>query len=456
MKKMYQKFSNKEGFTLVELIVVIAILAILAGAGSVGYSQYIAAANKGADKQLVGNIMRAIDTATNSHAFDFDAGTQVSNQGLQVPTGFVVLSNTPITDAENNPQGYAYIMTPDGTSVNTTFLNDALTAAFGSNYDASMRLKSDKWTTTNIPELYANSSELFSDVKTLSSLLYNLKDTALFEGKLNSENTYNSNTEIVVYAAECIITMSEDEFVEYWKKAGSNTTGGSYAFGLIGSESNDERKFTIEAYAAARKGYNEALATYVENHTDTLHNTKKAENKGSFFSPNYQWADDTVSGQSHANDIRNIGQGLGSLVSPLTACTVLFDNDVNLVDDGAIAYADPRKNTVSDTVQMCTNCKQAIIDYSASPQADADARAFYKTMQTLVAGADSAKKEAEISGDNWSYYNNYVTNFSQMYQDLETITSSLESCIVITVLYDGENFVMNYDVSDDEANPRRN
>ena len=55
---------HSDGFTLVELIVVIAILAILAGVGTVGYSGYIKSSNKNADKVLVGNIIRAIETGT--------------------------------------------------------------------------------------------------------------------------------------------------------------------------------------------------------------------------------------------------------------------------------------------------------------------------------------------------------------------------------------------------------
>lgn len=47
------------GFTLIELIVVIAILGILAGVGTVAYTGYIKAANKGVDKQLIGDLIYA-------------------------------------------------------------------------------------------------------------------------------------------------------------------------------------------------------------------------------------------------------------------------------------------------------------------------------------------------------------------------------------------------------------
>jgi len=60
MKKFWKK---TEGFTLVELIVVIAILGILAGVGTVGYSGYIKKANMAADRTLVSAVNNAFSAA---------------------------------------------------------------------------------------------------------------------------------------------------------------------------------------------------------------------------------------------------------------------------------------------------------------------------------------------------------------------------------------------------------
>ena len=51
---------NHEGFTLVELIIVIAILAILSTGAIAGYSAYVERANKTADKALVAEIENAL------------------------------------------------------------------------------------------------------------------------------------------------------------------------------------------------------------------------------------------------------------------------------------------------------------------------------------------------------------------------------------------------------------
>lgn len=58
----FEKMQNRknDGFTLVELIVVIAILAILAGIGVPAYSGYVEKANMAADQQLVREVANAL------------------------------------------------------------------------------------------------------------------------------------------------------------------------------------------------------------------------------------------------------------------------------------------------------------------------------------------------------------------------------------------------------------
>ena len=101
------------GFTLVELIVVIAILGILAGVGTVGYSGYIKKANLAADQQLLGYVNQAFAAAC------IENGENAAN---------VSASNITFTDADKT------VDASDIQVTNPAAKKDAIAASFTKYY----------------------------------------------------------------------------------------------------------------------------------------------------------------------------------------------------------------------------------------------------------------------------------------------------------------------------------
>ena len=208
MKKTWKRFfsldrHHAEGFTLVELIVVIAILAILGGVAVPAYSGYVEKANMAADQTLVSEVAHAL-------ALYYYANPN------QDTSGYVIL-------------------TTDGAEGDGSVGDAAMAASFGEGWRDSAVLKYDGWTDDGLMNyvlankdsapLIANSTFLTTATpKGLMNAVTNLTDAASSVIK----NYAEKNPDQVEEKLKFVLGDKGEEFVQNLNATGVKNTDPEY------------------------------------------------------------------------------------------------------------------------------------------------------------------------------------------------------------------------------------
>ena len=413
---------NNLGFSLVELIIVIAIMAVLAAIAIPVLGVFIEKAKIANDKQTVSDILYTVNVAGQSMQYPVDV-QQISDQGLKLPVGMIVLT-------ENG----AVVLGTNQTN------QEAITAILTENVNGDLgklKLHYGEWSGTAYSSIFANADALMQKVDVVGTNTLNyvhqfkgksagaLGGTDYADGTISIKilgkttpvpilsRDYEDANELTYYLAQAVSSLDRDAFINSWANLTSEDQEG---FGLSARE----------YYSSVRAAYSQCFASFVQKnandaHTDCGNHINDIINYG-------ESAGELLGSKVNSNMVGTILAtitGGGDVTFPWAVCGATFAN--HSVKDSKFSFVD------------CEHCEALWNEYYQSAQAKADAAAFYDTM---VTGASYDKSETDDPSDGMISWAQSMTDaFTNLYDELDTQIQGANSAIVITIYQDAEGLL---------------
>ena len=384
---------NNKGFSLVELIVVIAIMAILASVAVIGVSVYVPKAQKAADEQMVADVQKAVDLYANME----------SVQPGQ--SGYIVIHKDKGTGEVGN-------VTVGGTM--DAFLTDALEATFGEKYGTELKVSYGEWTGVLTPT-DANAIGGSSYINNIDDLLITVDSLtgalkAFYDSNNMAENSQTqANQAVLDVAANTGANVNKDEFINWWTSTNLTTMPYEHDPNPLVIPVSSDSYASIKAHLAAKYARYKAIVLYTECDACNIAFSDMAP------------FEDMGDGSAQNPD-----------QSAIAALNQAIDNTTNhVMGDG---------NTPA-----CAKCREKIFAYTTEGRDRAvnDAKAYLAILEQVSDKANQLSGSADFSKGGF-YQGALVKDIVQEYVssvDAYTKAGAIEGDIIITFSVDQEGNV---------------